>query len=372
MSLIKIVCANCGSQYRLPETFQADKAKCKKCGASIDVASQRQSPPAEPSPAPAQATTKAATSGASRTGRRAKAAEGAAAAEPSRSSRRSSGSSRRGRRGADDEDGGSKRDTKKKKNGALVWGSIGLLAVIIVVLIFVLQGNGDDGASKSDTAKAAGEAETKTDAAGAAAAEPAVAAEAPPANAAPGEAVKADAEPTDAAAVTKAKDKEKEKDPAPAKPSPRELKGPEDVFDPMKELQPVAWPEYVTDEDKAMVSQLIDDVEAGGTPGIKAKAALEKMGHKALAGVINKLREINYKDAWESQTAYELNKLLGTITMGRNVGFKAVDPAEDVSLENADWNAKTAKAWQGLLTMKDFATKEAFDSYIAERSKEKK
>ena len=41
MSLIPIVCANCGAKYRLPETFKSDHAKCKKCGAVIDVAGQR-------------------------------------------------------------------------------------------------------------------------------------------------------------------------------------------------------------------------------------------------------------------------------------------------------------------------------------------
>jgi hypothetical protein len=48
-----IQCANCGAQYRLPETFRADKAKCKKCGAQIDVAAQRDvEPAAAPAPAP--------------------------------------------------------------------------------------------------------------------------------------------------------------------------------------------------------------------------------------------------------------------------------------------------------------------------------
>ena len=54
--MIPIVCANCGAKYRLPETFKSDRAKCKACGASIDVASQRESKPdeaaAQPAPAP--------------------------------------------------------------------------------------------------------------------------------------------------------------------------------------------------------------------------------------------------------------------------------------------------------------------------------
>jgi len=344
MSLIKIVCANCGAQYRLPETFQADKAKCKKCGASIDVAGQRHAPAAEP----------AAAASATRSSRRTARGDGEPTNER-RSSRRAAGGSRRSRRG---EDGEAQRDPKRK-NGVLVWGSIAVLAVIVVVLIFVMQGGGEQ-AAKADTAGAKPGADDQAAAGAAGALTEQPAAETPPATEA--DAGKADAEAKEAADTTK--------DEAPApKPSTHEVKSPEDVFDPQKELQPVAWPDYVTTEDRSLISQLIDDVEAGGSPGIKAKVALENMGHKALAGIVNKLREIDYSDAWESQTAYEFNKLLGTITMGKNAGFKSVDVAEEVTLEKADWNARTAKAWQQL--MKDFPTKEAFDAYIAERSKQK-
>jgi hypothetical protein len=44
-----IVCAGCGARYRLPETFSASQVRCKKCGATIDVASPA---PARPAAAP--------------------------------------------------------------------------------------------------------------------------------------------------------------------------------------------------------------------------------------------------------------------------------------------------------------------------------
>ena len=58
MPLTQITCANCGAQYRLPESFSAATAKCKKCGATIDVAAQRdggaKEPEAKPKPAKAE------------------------------------------------------------------------------------------------------------------------------------------------------------------------------------------------------------------------------------------------------------------------------------------------------------------------------
>ena len=34
MKFRKGICGDCGAQYKLPETFAADKAKCKQCGGS--------------------------------------------------------------------------------------------------------------------------------------------------------------------------------------------------------------------------------------------------------------------------------------------------------------------------------------------------
>src|SRR5262249_61989221 len=57
MTLLQIVCDNCGAKYRLPETFSGAKAKCKQCNSAIDVAAQRaaaQAPAAAATPAAAR------------------------------------------------------------------------------------------------------------------------------------------------------------------------------------------------------------------------------------------------------------------------------------------------------------------------------
>jgi hypothetical protein len=353
-SLIKIVCANCGAQYRLPETFQSPSAKCKKCGATIDVAGQRQGVSAAPAAKPAAPAAKAAAAAdepaAPARSARSSRGRGAAAGETrgARGSRRSGGSSRRSRRGGDEGDEGGKRGGNK----ALVWGGVlGGLAVVVVVLVFVLKGSGDE-PTKTETAKQDEVKAPPPPAAPPAAEETAKQAEAAAAK-------QPAPEPAEAAAKEKAK-------PAPETAAkPKEIKTAEDVFNPKTALQPLEWPEYVSADDRAVVMQLLEDVENGGAPGIKAKTALEQMGHKALAGIINKLREVDYTDAWESQHAYELHQLLGVMTIGMNVGFKAVEADAEIPLETADWNARTAKAWQDLL--KRHPTKEEFAKWIAER-----
>jgi hypothetical protein len=65
MATFSIVCESCGANYRLPDTFTAARAKCKKCEHQIDVAGQRAAtgttaqaaaPAPTPSPAPARST----------------------------------------------------------------------------------------------------------------------------------------------------------------------------------------------------------------------------------------------------------------------------------------------------------------------------
>jgi hypothetical protein len=60
MATFSIVCESCGATYRLPDTFTAVRAKCKKCEHQIDVAGQRAAgappaaAPAKEAPAPAK------------------------------------------------------------------------------------------------------------------------------------------------------------------------------------------------------------------------------------------------------------------------------------------------------------------------------
>lgn len=50
MKFRKGICGDCGAQYKLPETFAADKAKCKQCGGVVAVGPVETAEP----PAPAQ------------------------------------------------------------------------------------------------------------------------------------------------------------------------------------------------------------------------------------------------------------------------------------------------------------------------------
>ena len=49
--LTPITCANCGAQYRLPETFTAAQAKCKKCGGVVEIGAVQGEAPAKAEPA---------------------------------------------------------------------------------------------------------------------------------------------------------------------------------------------------------------------------------------------------------------------------------------------------------------------------------
>ena len=84
------------------------------------------------------------------------------------------------------------------------------------------------------------------------------------------------------------------------------------------------------------MTELLDEVQYGGAKAPHAKVELEEMGHKAIAGIVNRLREINYLDSWESMYAWELNKILEAMTIGMNVGFVAIEIGEDIDPRKAD------------------------------------
>jgi len=51
VTLLSIVCDNCGAKYRIPEADERTQAKCQKCGSVIDVSRQRPSAADAPSAA---------------------------------------------------------------------------------------------------------------------------------------------------------------------------------------------------------------------------------------------------------------------------------------------------------------------------------
>lgn len=360
MSVLQIVCQNCGAKYKLPESFQGDKAKCKACSAVIDVAAQRAgSGGSAAAPKPAAVKPASAKPAAARPARAASAGRAAPASKSRSAGSAGAGASRRaagagaakgartsGRRGA------AEADTKKKGNPALLIG--GIVVVVAIVVGFLMSG-GDDPKPTEQTQTAQGAQNP-----GENQAEPSsTAAQSTPAEATPAEATPAEAtapaagaseEPTPAATEETTPEKPEPK-PEPAKPAAgkTELTSRADVYDP-KTLDALEYPAEVSAETQAEIAEALQDLADGGVAGIRAKGRLEEIGWPALFGIINHLRTIDYFDSDASMTAYELNRLLEAMAVGINVGYRPPQIGEEQSLEDVDWNAKTVKAWIRLPT----------------------
>lgn len=372
MSVLQIVCQNCGAKYKLPESFQGDKAKCKACGAVIDVAAQRagggsggaSSPkPAELKPAGAKPAAARPTRSAS-SGRAAGSSRGAAgssrgAAETSGgagSSRRSASAS--GGRAAGGRRGAAEATPKKKGNPALL---IGGIVVVVAIVVAVLMSGGDEPKPTEQTQTAqgtGGSTESNTGTTPAAAQQTPAESTSTGAGAAPEAATPASEQP----ATEEATQTPEPKKPEPAKPAPApaktEVTTRADVFDP-KTLDALEYPAEVDSETQATIAEALQDLADGGVAGIRAKGKLEEIGWPAIFGIINYLRTLDYFDSDASMTAYELNRLLEAMAVGINVGYRPPQIGEEQSLEDVDWNAKTVKAWIRLPTK--YPTAEDFD-----------
>ena len=138
-----------------------------------------------------------------------------------------------------------------------------------------------------------------------------------------------------------------------------------------KTLGDVTWPESATPEIKVEVYELLDSVSDGGLAGIRAKPKLEKIGYFAVFGIIDRLRKLNYTDADDNMTAWELNKVLESITAGLNTGFAAVNVGENLDPRKADYNAKTTKAWGSLIANPQLADEKSFDAWRKKRLQRK-
>ncbi len=368
MSVLQIVCQNCGAKYKLPESFQADKAKCKECGTAIDVAAQRKSgaaapaaaaTPAKAAPAPAKARPAEARPAAPTEARARRSESTGASARPSRAERgrkeegaTEGGSHRRGKHG----DGDNK---KKGPSPALIGGGLVVVAAIVVGLIFMLKGSGED-TTKQDTAG------------NNAASKPADAKQIPSTE-------KPSGTPTDASAEQKpaeakpADAKPAEPKPAegkPAEPKPAEAKtGPkvtsiEQVFDP-KTLEELPFPDEITKEVRDEINSLVPDIDGSATISArKAKTRLEELGYPSLYGLANQLRTFDYKTREGTMNAYELNRLMEVIAKGTNASFKPPQE-EELTYDQMDWNAKTVKTWQTFL--RQLNTKEKYEAYLKQK-----
>lgn len=402
MSVLAITCDNCGAKYRLPETFQGDKAKCQKCSSVIDVAAQRKAlaaPAAAPAPKPtavpaakkepvrpAHESVKAGAAPARARRNRDQEAESPAEAKPSRT---------RGERKGKDE------GAPKKSNTMLLAGG-GIAALAIVAVIVVLSMN------KKETPKATEQANVQATEKPAAKPAP----EAPKAEsqaqkptqestpepqkpvaeangngkgeATPAVAPAKEQEPKTPPAETPKAEEPKKETPAestPAKTEPASNDGTPkekweanktanlaDVFD-AKTLGDVTWPAEIAAEEQTEVRSLVEDVVNGGRPGISAKPKLEKLGFAAIFGIAERLRQLDYKSSDDQMTAWELNKILESILITLNAGFVAVEAGSDLDPRKADHNARTNQAWARLLTR--WASRDEFNTWRKEKLAEK-
>ncbi len=376
----QIACTNCGAKYKLPDSFKSDKAKCKACGSVIDVAAQlggdgdasAAAKPAAAKPAAAKpARAKPAT--ARRSARSDDDGE-------KRSPRRGGGTTGRTKVRDEGDDGsaarkrsrvrGAGRTTKPAEGGGgnkglMIGGSILGVALLVVIGVWAFSGDEkpetDDVANNTDP-KAGAQANQPED-------DNKKAAEATTPKEDDAKAGEADAKKDDkAAAEATAK---KNKPAKPAKPKVKEPTTPEEVYDPKAELQPVEWPDSVTEDEIKQIEQLCKDVVDGGLAGSRATPKLEAMGYKSLPGIVNAMRELNYLDSDDTMTGFVFSKLLRQMTMdGYQVPFVPVDLGEDVPLKTAHQNALTVKDWRRFAERRN--SEESWNEYLEKMKKASK
>lgn len=156
------ICGGCGAKFKIPATFQADKAKCNKCGGVVEIsaagaaagAAAAASPkPAAKSPAAkkpagrssrAGSSSRASSRGKSRAGASSKAGSSRGGSSRAGASSRSGGGRSRGGRG----------EREPKKDNTMLYAGIGGGVVLVGILGFVLLG-GDDEKGTEDTANVA-------------------------------------------------------------------------------------------------------------------------------------------------------------------------------------------------------------------------
>lgn len=380
---LTIVCANCGAKYKLPADFKAASAKCKGCGASIDVAGQVRAAASPAAKATAKASSAPSAGPTAKPATRSGARATTAGADSARGRSRAAG--RRERGGEDSSTRGGRRrgqtsgDATAKSGGnkVVLIGSMVVVVGLAVVGYFVffdkkapepapLQTAG----APSQDKVAADAAMSKSDAVDSAKAEADAAAKelAAQASGAGDKKDEASDGKSDAA-------KDHGKDAPPAKADAKlDEKAPiaaADVFDP-RTLEPLQYPDYVDAAQRKEIESLCADVRNGGIAGRRAKTRLEEIGHPAIVGVVNAYQKIDFKDPDQAMYAFELNKLL-TNAFGAGVisaNYKPTQAGEPIPPETADWNAKTVNAWRRFWEKN--TDKDAWEKLIKNRKEGKK
>jgi hypothetical protein len=362
MAHLPIQCQNCGAKYKIPETFPGDFAKCKACGTKIDVKAARGGPSTE-ADASSRTSTKRSTGG-SRKPR--PAAETRSGSEPKRGEDKATGrTSRRGatagKRNNDSGEEGGRRGYEKKKDNSkvLLLGSLGVLAILAIILFMVWGGGeeptntGGKTANKNAPNKVV---ETPKDAGGdAKIIDPdAVAKKAA-----------ADKAAADKAAADKAAAEKKKAAAKPKKSS--EIKAAADVFKPSA-LEKLPNTEGTSEEDVIIINEQLDYLkEGGGLPFIRAPKKLQGIGAKMIPLAVNRMMTLDYSKAEDNQYAFAISQAIMLLTE-----FElAFDPArivDEFKLTQGHDNAKKVKDLH-LLTRKYWGTDKAIKAHIAKRNK---
>jgi len=355
-------CSACGAQYKIPASFAADKAKCKKCGGMVEVGPVEggTAPTAQPVPArkaagadggrrkegpsmkerilaerragqPAAAKPQAgeerpARAGAppARAGARAGGASSRRAGGSSRSSARHAG---RGRDkevaedGGDEGDGARGRRRPQKKSPAPLVGGVVLL-LVIAFGVWKLAGGSKTQAGEPDTTAAVADASPAID-------EPVAL------TALDDETTGAEDEAADEATEEPAEEAPaKEKPETIADPSSYNVRDefPED-FGPVDGTSAEEWTEI-----KQLAVTMIDP-EAGAA-GNRARETLKGLGKKAFPAILNVMMDLDFGTETGFRDGDLCQKTLMEICNGQNFDWRySTEPADHL------FNKKVVRAW---------------------------
>lgn len=363
-------CSSCEAQYRVPASFKADKAKCKKCGGVVEIGPVKgEAPAAKPAPAKQPRASRPAKSGkAGKSTQSGKSAQPARAAKPGQASkaqpkaapadegesvrsateeaatrvRSSGGKSKQGRSSSR-----RKGRTSKKKDSkmGLVLGIVALLIIAggggwflmnkdksveaqdseTVAAADSQQDEGTEAAGSDATSADATEATEPTDAGGEADEATTPAAD----NSTPEAAAGSTSE--DESADAEATEEEEEAKPEPAK-TEIDLAALED-FGPAPGTSDDEWEEI-----QALVATTIDP--NAGARGNRAVSTLTEKGRLAMPAVLNTIKTLDLGTTDGRRDGDLLQRLLERICNGNNYGWKYTTDEADVL-----FNEKVVVAW---------------------------
>ena len=372
-------CSSCEAQYRVPATFKADKAKCKKCGGVVEIGPVvGEAPAAKPAPAkqpraarPAQGSKSASGSGSSRSSRssgaKAKRKPAPAAAAPAekpaqgesvRSATedaatrvRSSGGKGKSSRSSSKRKG--RKSKKKDSKLGLVLGIVALLLIAGGGGWFLMNKDKSVEAQDTETVATAGDSATEntpdapgaTGATGATGAQGAEAAATEAGGETPENTGSTGAAGAEApAAGSSTPDATEEAGDVDAEDAPDQETEPEPVKPEINlaELEDFGAAPGTSDEEweelQALVATAIDP--NAGARGNRAANTLTEKGRIAIPAVLNTIKtlELGTKDGYRDGDL--LQKLLERICNGNNYGWKYSTDEADVV-----FNEKVVVAW---------------------------